>query len=144
MALNGPTQGPTTHGLTPVTRRMRSKRRVDVANQYSLHRRVFLDIEMPYAGHVRHVDVLEVATELRSFVDSVTYPGGDVEIDVAVNVTRCRRAGKTRVKANSEFDRNALLAELSANTGDGVGARGVTDQDDRSDLAALVFLSGLI
>ena len=116
---------------------------VDLAYHLPLHDLVFLDGHVPDARHVLHIDILELALELPGLRDRLAVAVGDVEVYVASHAPR-ELGAKHRIQADCQLNGSAKLIQLGDHVGQGGRSRGMPDQNDRLDLAALVSGGGFV
>src|ERR1700674_3082157 len=100
----------------PLTRCLRHRRRCrapdrsfDGVDHLLLHDLVLVDREVPDTGHRLHVDILQRTAKIPGPRHGLADAAGDVEIDVALSVTR-QPGAEHRVEAYRQLDRDPKLA----------------------------------
>src|SRR6185436_1308145 len=89
---------------------------VDLAYHLLLHDLVLFDGHVPDARHVLHIDILELALELRGLGDRLAVAVGDVEVYVASHAPR-ELGAKHRIQAYCQLTGAPNLANLATHSG---------------------------
>src|SRR6185369_12999991 len=116
---------------------------VDLAYHLPLHDLVLFDGHVPDARNVLDIDVLELALELRGLCDRLAVAVGNVEVYVASHAPR-EPGAKHRIQADCQLNGSAKLIQPGDHVGQGGRSRGMPDQNDRLEPAALVSGGGFV
>src|ERR1700675_1811150 len=111
--------------------------RIDGVDHLPLHDLALVDREVRHP-YLPYVDILELTMELRGLRNGFAVSVGNVEVDVAPNVS-CQAGAEDRIQADRQLDGGAKAIQARHHIGQRRRTRGVPDQNDGPGSSAPVF-----